>query len=268
MVKRSCTRPPSRTACQLCDLPSPWAFQSTHERRLGARMARHEKPTLGWTALFYAVRNANYHITRLLLESGASNMLSSIRETPPMVAVRQRAEDIFWLLIEFGFWPAWTTSRHSRPLRYPPEFVDQQIAQMTSPAALIEYLETFLLQSFDPQLSQPSTAAFCARCLARPAGAEPAAQEAWRVEQSATIARWIPITDAFSYGFLRRCRICRQPVVALPPPFDANLGSKERVIVLPSDYPSWIHAHNNNSDGSCLCLFGIFLILEECTSKT
>ncbi|KAK4119250.1 hypothetical protein N657DRAFT_263283 [Parathielavia appendiculata] len=160
----------------------------------------------------------------ILLESGAFDIRSEIGETSLMVAVRRRGEDIFWLLIEFGCCPA------TPPLRCPPESIDHLLAQMMSPPALIRYPEIFLFQSFDPRLSQPRTAGLCARCLASFPGAKPAVQEAWRAERPSRIGKWIPVEDAFSHGFLRRCRICREPIVELPPPFDASHGSEKRAI--------------------------------------
>src|SRR5437879_4394581 len=55
---------------------------------------RSEKITLGWTPLFYAVRNASYGMGRFLLDSGASEVKSVQGETPLSLALRRKSESL------------------------------------------------------------------------------------------------------------------------------------------------------------------------------
>jgi hypothetical protein len=61
-----------------------------------------EKMTIGWTALFYAVRNGNQEMARLLLDHGASAIESTHGETPTGAALRMQVESVFWVLVEYG----------------------------------------------------------------------------------------------------------------------------------------------------------------------
>jgi hypothetical protein len=198
------------------------------------------KATIGWTALFYAVRNANYDMVHLLLESGASEIQSSEGETPLQLAKRLQCEDIIWLLVEHGH-SSVTTGSTTSPASYPGLLV----RMLNSPADLISHLENQILKTFDTDLSQP-TSGHCSRCQSLLNSDDQASRNAWEAKKQ-RLHKYSDIEDPFSYGFLRRCLICRDPLVSLPSRYRVRPG--ERGVILPSDYSRASLVQKNNCEG-------------------
>lgn len=200
-----------------------------------------DKATLGWSALFYAVRNGSYAMANLLLESGASDLESCRGETPLQLAVRLQCQDIFWLQVLHGF----RSSTHDSSNRVPAT-VGHCLAWSDSPRDLVTSLEAFLLESFDPGLCQPSVPSYCSSCRSLLESTDQAPRKACE-ERLRRIQRLTAVGDPFSYGFLRRCRICRASLVTLPERF--RIGSADKGIILPSNYSGISLAQKNSREG-------------------
>ncbi|PQE10640.1 Heterokaryon incompatibility protein [Rutstroemia sp. NJR-2017a WRK4] len=191
----------------------------------------HFKVTSGWTALFYAIRNGNYEMCRFLLEHGASEVKSRQRESPLDRAVKMQTEDIFWLLVEFGFK---SISHHSsdppvdRPLSGPPTVVSHRFVWSGSPPELINSLEVFILRHFEDNISQPVGPARCSLCNSGLASVDESVRRKYE-ERERNAMVWAATADYSSYGFLRRCLICRESVVSLSEQF--HPGPKERGVI-------------------------------------
>ncbi|KAL8352609.1 hypothetical protein RB601_002769 [Gaeumannomyces tritici] len=201
--------------------------------------------TAGWTALFYGIRNTNYEICRLLLEHGASEALSFRQESPLSRAVKMRCEDIFWMLVEFGA----KTLQHPMPLNRspggPPVAVSHRLVCFGSPPELLNSLEVFLLSQFGGNMSQTSDPAECLECSAGLTSAEESARTKFEVRKR-NIQDWTAAADPFSYGFIRRCRICRQSISCLSEQF--RPGSSERGIICAEHENSLARRGNREED--------------------
>jgi hypothetical protein len=174
-------------------------------------LKRPEKPTLGWTALFYAVRDSSIDVARFLLENGASEVRSVQGKPPIKVALSVRAEDSFWILIEYGFS---NMDRVDSVLsadmicsihrNVPPAIVSSQFAWTNMPVELIGFLEKFLRDALGLTMSQTEYTEFCSRCNSGLQSCDDKIREVWR-ERNERISMWKPFNESFDYGYIRRC---------------------------------------------------------------
>jgi hypothetical protein len=218
---------------------------------------RYQKRTLGWTALFYAVRNSTIDVTRFLLDNGAAEVRSVQGETPIEAALSARAEDSFWLLIEYGFSDMdkvnkdysklSADTRHSIHRNIPPSIISSQFAWTKMPVELIGFLEKFLQSALGVTVNQTEYTEFCSRCSSGLKSCDDKIREVWR-ERNERISMWKPFSESFDYGYLRRCQICR---TSLTKTRSQSPGSLLNVptMILPSDTPAFSFVQKRNFEG-------------------
>jgi ankyrin repeat protein len=245
-----------------------------------------EKMTIGWTALFYAVRNGNQEMARLLLDHGASAIESAHGETPMGAALRMQAESVFWVLVEYGLMDpgsrntsnAYRFSRakfglppprstNDRPLEFssreallgqdtiqsissyiPPAPVCGQLSLINSPAEQIRYLETALLESFNVRLDRSKLTEYCASCSSGLASSHLPTQELWKQRES-RVCKWKVNKFTFNYGFLPRCGLCRVSLLELPYEL-GKIHPSVKTAILPSDTQIFPLVQSRNCEGN------------------
>lgn len=228
------------------------AYPNGKVNRMG--QLRTEKPTLGWTALFYAVRNSSIDVARFLLENGASEVCSVQGTTPIKVALSARAEDSFWLLIEHGFTNIdgfdsvlSTDERWSIQRNVPPAIISSQFAWKNTPVELIRFLKKFLQDALGLTMSETEYTEFCLRCSSGLQSCDDRIREVWR-ERSERISMWKPFNESFDYGYIRRCYICRTSLMKTRSQSSASLLNV-RSVILPSDSPNFALIQKRNCEG-------------------
>jgi ankyrin repeat protein len=222
---------------------------------------RYQKRTLGWTALFYAMRHSMRHsyamrhstfrVARFLLENGATEVRSVLGETPIEVVLSARAEDSFWLLIEYGFSNMDRVDKVDSHRNIPPAIVSSLFAWTKMPVELIGFLERFLQDALGVTVSETECtelcSEFCSRCSSGLKSSDDKIREVWR-ERKERMSMWKPFRESFDYGYIRRCRICRTSLTKTrnPPP-----GNSYNVwtMILPSDTPAFSHIQDRNYEG-------------------
>lgn len=172
-----------------------------------------------WRPLHYAVRCDSANMIRLLLEHEADpQRQSSQKETPFEIAWVERRGEALLTLIEYGairhggaggrlpgrgdlplqlsVLPPWTF-----PLALPPR-------DYLTP--LLQHLEGFLLRALAPDSANQTFPKYCNECSA---GLEDLASEFHtRLHNISSLC----VSMSFSYGFLKRCELCRRSLIPLP----------------------------------------------------
>jgi hypothetical protein len=245
--------------------------------------------TIGWTALFYAVRNGNLEMARLLLDHGASAIESAHGETPIGAALRMQAESVFWVLVEYGLEDpgsrntsnAYRFSRAKFGLP-PPRSTDDILLEFISREAFQAFLDQDTIQSissFTPpapvcgQLSLINSPAEQIRYL------EAALLESFNVrldrsklteycascssglaishlptqelwkQRESRVSKWKVNKFAFNYGFLPRCGLCRVSLLELPCEF-GKTPPDIKTAILPSDTQNFPLVQSRNCEGN------------------
>ena len=212
---------------------------------------RYQKRTLGWTALFYAMRHTTLHVARFLLENGATEVRSVFGETLIEVALSARAEESFWLLIEYGFSNMDRVDKVDRHRNIPPAIISSLFSWTKMPVELIGFLERFLQAALGVIVSETEytelCSEFCSRCSSGLKCSDDKIREVWR-ERKERMSMWKPFRESFDYGYIRRCQICRTSLTKTrsPPP-----GNSYNVwtMILPSDTPAFSHVQDRNYEG-------------------
>jgi hypothetical protein len=208
---------------------------------------RYQKRTLGWTALFYAMRHPRFDVARFLLENGATEVRSVLGETPIEVVLSARAEDSFWLLIEYGFSNMDGVDKVGSHRNIPPTIVSSLFAWTNMPVELIGFLEKFLQDALGVTVSETGYTEFCSRCSSGLKSCDDKIREVWR-ERNERMSMWKPFRESFDYGYIKRCQICRTSLTKTRSPTPGN-SCHIWTMILPSDTPAFSHIQGRNYEG-------------------
>lgn len=185
------------------------AYVSSWKRR-----SRPDKRTLGWTPLHYVARSGSPEMVRLLLDSvagGPEKVSFSHLETPADVAYKDRLWETHLVFVEYGL----------ANLEMFAPWASDFIALSHTPNTLLAHLERTLFnatfnEQADYDLSHlPND--HCDTCQTRLNNESPVIRDIWERRQRRMTLR-MPDGANFSYGLIKRCTLCRKPVVPVPIP--------------------------------------------------
>lgn len=170
--------------------------------------SRPDKRTWRWRPIHYAARNGNGDMIQVLINGGAGiNELSECGETALDVAMTERQEVAFWVLVQNH---AVSTIIPDLDKDNLPGWILDKIEKTREPRFLIAHLEEKLQQTLHTVERERSwkLQKYCSRC-----------RENW------SNARWTAVENlrgpgkTFNYGFSTRCQLCsvtRPRTLAIP----------------------------------------------------